>query len=207
MNNKSTWIGIAALVLAIAGGVWAFNQRENPDVVAARAVNKKMVAAFSDENVSMDDKMKLREEAQAANEKLSEEDRSQVQRDAWKSRGRQMESMIDDYLAIEDEDERNAYLDEQIEKFQGMRDQWKQMREKREAEAKERGEEPKEKKEGGRRGGGWYATKPGDKQGMMDRQRRSLDKSSPEQRAKFTEFFTALKERMEERGIESGWGK
>ena len=41
----------------------------------------------------------------------------------------------------------------------------------------------------------------------MERQRRSLDKSSPEQRAKFTEFFTALKERMEERGIESGWGK
>ena len=54
MKNKPTWIGIGALVLAIAGGVWAFNQRENPDVVAAREVNKKMVAAFQDDKVSSD---------------------------------------------------------------------------------------------------------------------------------------------------------
>ena len=202
MKNRTTWIGIATLILAIAGGVWAFNQQENPDVVAAREVNKKMAAAFTDENVSSDERMKLMEESRKANEKLSEEDRNRVRREAWKSRGQQMEATIDEYLALDNEKDRNAFLDEQIEKWQGMREQWKEAKEKRESEARERGEKPAE---GGNRGG-WSRPKPGDKEGMMNLQRKRLDNSTPEQRAKFSEYFMALKQRMEDRGMET-WGR
>ncbi len=203
MNNKSTWIGIGALVLAIAGGVWAFNQRENPDVVAAREVNKKMAEAFSDENISSEDKMKLYEESRKANEKLSDDERNKVRREAWKGRGKQMEATIDDYLALDNEKDRNAFLDEQIEKWQGMREQWKGMKKKREAEAKAEGKKPEDR--AGR--GGWSPPKPGDKEGAMNMQRRMMDKTSPEQRAKFSEYFMALKQRMEDRGMDTGWGR
>ena len=205
MKNKSTWIGIGALVLAIAGGVWAFNQRENPDVVAAREVNKKMVAAFQDDKVSSDERMKLREEAEKANEKLSDEERKKVRREAGKGWGRQMETTMDEYFAIEDEGERNAYMDEQIDRFQSMKDEWKKAREKRDAEAKANGEEPKEKKDGYR--GGWSAPKPGDKEGMLNMQRKMQEKTSPEQRAKYSAFFKAYRERMEERGMDTSWGR
>ena len=203
MKKKSTWIGIGALVLAIAGGVWAFNQRENPDVAAAREVNKKMMDAFKDENASMDDKMKLRDEARKANEKLSDEERQKVRREAGKGWGNQMETTMDDYFALEDEGAKDKFMDEQIDKFQQMGEQFRKMREKREAEAKERGEEPKER---GNRGG-WGAPKPGDKDGMMNMQRKMMDKTSPQQRARYSAFFKAYRERMEERGIESPWGK
>ena len=94
-------------------------------------------------------------------------------------------------------------MDEQIDKLEKMKDQWRKMREKRDAEARDRGEKTEER---GNRGG-WAAPKPGDKEGMMKMQRNMMDKTSPEQRARYSAFFKAYRERIEERGIESSWGR
>ena len=203
MKNKTTWMAIAAAVLAIAGGAWAFSQRENPDVAAALAVNKKAMAAFKDDKMSMDERMKLRDEAEKANEKLNDEEKKKVRREARKGWSNQMETTMDDYFALDDEAEKNEFMDEQIDKLEKMKDQWRKMREKRDAEARDRGEKTEER---GNRGG-WAAPKPGDKEGMMNMQRNMMDKTSPEQRARYSAFFKAYRERMEERGIESSWGR
>ena len=204
MKNKWTWVGIIVLVVAVAGGVWAFSQRENPELARARDASKKAMEAFSNDNLSADEKMKLMEQSREAAKNLSEDQRREIRREGWKARSGEMMKRIDEFLAIEDDNSRNEFLDREIDRFQEMRDQWREMRKKRESENEANGQS---NREGDRGRGGWGRVQPGDKEGMLNRQRGMLDRSSPEQRAKFTEYFTAIKARMEARGMDTSWGR
>lgn len=206
MKNKKTWAALSALLIAIIGGaVWAMQNREDPEVTKAKEASKEIMAKFADENVSAADRVKAIQESRKVTENLSDEQRQEVRREGWQSMRGQMLVKIDDYLAIEDEGERNAFLDAEIDRWDEMRKEFGKMREQRKKEEGESGEAKGDKDRGGR--GGWGRPQAGDKEGMEDRSRRRLDSSSPEQRAKFTEYFTAIMKRREERGMSNDWGR
>ena len=203
MKNKWTWIGIVAALLMVGGGVWAYSLRDSPELVKAREANQKVMEAFKNDNVSMEDRMKLVDQAREAGKNLNEKEQENFRREARNARMGAMLQKMDEFFALEDENERNAFLDQEIERFQEMRNQWQARRKERES----KGEAEGESKGNDRGGRGWGRVQPGDKEGMLNRQRMMLDKSSPQQRAKFTEYFTAMRQRMESRGIEMPWGK
>ncbi len=215
MKKRATWISLAVMGLLItAGAVWAWKFREDPNVTKAREISNKLFDP--DSKLSSEDRGKLWQQARDATENLTEEQRREVRREGFQKMRQKMEERIDEYFALEDDDERNAFLDEEIQKWEDRRKEWEQRRKDDNAKPGEEGRRGGEAGRGGRgpggRGGPGGGRGPGgrgaggDKEGRKDRMRNMLDSTSPTQRAKFMEYMTAIKERREELGLPA-WGR
>lgn len=142
------------------------------------------------------DRERLRGEMRTMGEGLTEAQRREFGQAMFDSRRAEFTQRIDDYFALP-EDQRNAYLDDQIQQFEEMRKRWQ-------ANADRSGDG-----RGGRGGrGGWGGPwggggrgPGGDRENRDSWRRAMLDRTSPEERAKFMAYMEAVNERRKELGL------
>lgn len=201
MSDKRIWIaGAVVATLLIAGGLtWALYPRESKYVVQAQ----ELMAKMQDENLSQEDRQQLWQQFRELRESVPDDQREEVFRAAGEPWRRQFESRMREFASLP-ENERNAFLDQDIDRMETMRRQF----------------EERMRAGGGERGpGGGFGGGPGGPGGggnaegrqgrgnwtdetRTDRRRRRLDNTTPEQRAHMTEYFRAMNERRVERGLE-----
>ncbi len=215
VSRRKAWVASAAVVVVVAAGaviLWA-GFRGPPD--PAKQTSEQVLEYVASESFAkLSDSQKqdyltrAREEGRLdmrqvfRAEGLSDEQREQLSRnmaDAGRQRMRQMqEQVMDDYFELPPE-ERGEYLDRIIDRMRerpmrptgddarsGTTDRQDRTSAARDDESPSRGE--------GRRRGRTTAE-------MAERMKRRIEHSDPENRARFSEFMRALRERMEQRGI------
>ncbi len=210
MKINKKWLGIGGggflvVAAATAAVVYMVNQpAPPPDVQVATTQEAADYLASDDFRKLSDDKKqqfvsevfrsgKGRSVMREAHEKMTDEQR-QAFREAGRERfQKQMDERMDKYFKLPPE-ERVAYLDEAIDRMQEMRNRPRPPRPSSD-NANNSNANNQNRRRGGPGGGGRRHFSP-------DRMRNRLEHTSPERRAKFTEFFRAMQKRMKERGIE-----
>ena len=128
-------------------------------------------------------------------ENLDEEKKDQLRENLGEMFRERMRQRVEEYFELPQE-EREAFLDEMIDRMQQHRRQWEDRR------GPGRGRDgDRERRDGetGRNGPG-----PGGRGFTPDRMKSMLENTSPEDRAKFVEFHKDLRERLRERGLGRG---
>lgn len=133
-------------------------------------------------------------------DEMPEEQREQLRENIRGTMRQEFEQRINRYFELPEGPQRTEYLDRHIDETLARRHERAARRDERQVEQRTRPQEveddgERERREGDRRprrGGGF----------TVDRMRRRLEHSDPEMRAKFMEFLSAVRERMEERGID-----
>ncbi|MCP4249918.1 MAG: hypothetical protein GY778_22980 [bacterium] len=196
-QSRKIWPFCAVgLLLAVVAVVWGVSAQTEDDPAST------LPAELSVENLKAqmkDDPSKLRETMHR--DDLTEEQRRELHdnmRQVWRSG---MDERVDAYYAAATQEDRDKLLDEQIDEFQDRSKEWAKRRAEREKRRKEReaaGEKEGDEKESDRR----------DWRRERTREERKTDSESrnPDQMARRMGYFTALRKRMQERGIEGGWG-
>ena len=157
---------------------------------------KELFTQVRNPEISAEERDRLRTELRAMTENLDEGQREQVFREFGQSMRRQFTERIDKYFELP-EDQRVAYLDEQIREME----KWRQAREANRVEGGNgRGGQAGAPGRGGPPGGDRRGNRGDDGSGMSGR-RRMLDRTSAEERAKFTEYMQAMQERREQLGL------
>lgn len=201
--NRKTLLALTVIVLVIGGAAWAaayFGGESDLDRVRASASE---MFGNRDDDLSEEERRKQREDFRTQVESLSEEDRRELFND-WRQRSMErFEEHVDNLLAMSEE-ERDAALDEQIDREEAMRERWEQRRQERADSDQSQGNQPQA---GGDRGRGGWSRGPRDANSRNERRREMLDHTSPEFRAKMTEYRRLVKERRAERGLpdSGGW--
>jgi hypothetical protein len=175
-NRARLAISTFVVLLCGMGLAYWFFFWPDPRFIHAQELSRKLR-----ENISMDQRRQLSQEMRQVVEGLSQDQRRALARD----RRQEFEKQIAKYFTLPKE-ERNAYLDAQIDRMEEVRRQWQQgpINNPGIARSNTRSNDPDER----------------------DRRRRDrLDESTPEQRAEFAAFFQALRDRRLQRGL-PGWG-
>jgi hypothetical protein len=113
-----------------------------------------------------------------------------------------MKERMNKYFSLSDE-EKKAWLDEEIDRGEAMRKEWEKRRAERQANGQGGGQ-------GGGRGGfgqGQNGGNGGGPNGLGDRSRfrkDALNWSSPEERNQFSQYMQQLQQRRQQRGIKGG---
>jgi uncharacterized membrane protein YgcG len=204
--KRRIWIPIAIvlLLMIIAGATWAIRSREAPEVTEVRELAKKM---FDRENVTDEERSAIRERMREIGDELPEEQRREVFREMGNQFQQRMSEHIREFAALP-LGERNAFLDRDIARMEEMRKSWETRRRQRGDRSDRDGQRGRGDRGGGFRGPGGTGG-PGGRDGRprteedRDARRRArLDNRSVEDRAHMTEYFKAMNERREERGLE-----
>jgi hypothetical protein len=184
-------VGLVA-VLCIAWWWW----REDPALVAARETQARLAALG--ENATEAERRALWEQMRGQMGELTDEQRRALFRDRQGGFENRMQGMIDGYFAL-GEQQRQAYLDQQIRAMEKRRAEMQQRFAQRPPNGGERGGPPR----GDRPGGGGGERGPGGSGpgGGGGRGGARLDRSTPEQRAKSSAFFLAMEKRRKELGL------
>ena len=196
--NRKVWIPLLiGLVVVVGAGVaWAMWPREAPEVKQVQELANKM---FSEET-SEDERTELREQMRELRENIPEEKRREVFRAMGDQFRQRMTEHIREFAALPEE-ERDAFLDRDIDRFEQMRRSFEQQGG-REGE-RPRGEGGGRDGQAGRGGpGGPGGDRPRTEADREQRRRARLDNSSPEDRAYFMAYMQAINERRAERGLE-----
>ena len=202
--NKKTLLALTVIVLVVGGAAWAaayFGGESDLDRVRASASE---MFGDRDRDLSEEERRQQRDDFRAQVESLSEEDRRQLF-DDWRQKSMErFEGHVDNLLAMTEED-RNAALDEQIDREEAMRERFEQRRQERAQGDQSQGDQARGRGDRGR--GGWGGGSR-DANSRNERRREMLDHTSPEFRAKMTEYRRLVKERREARGLpdSGGWG-
>ena len=194
--NIKTLLALTVIVLVIGGAAWAaayFGGESDLDRVRASASE---MFGNRDDDLSEDERRKQREDCRTQVESLSEEDRRALFND-WRQRSMERFEEL-----ASSEEERDAALDEQIDREEAMRERWEQRRQERADSDQSQGDQTR-----GDRGRGGWSRGPRDANSRNERRREMLDHTSPEFRAKMTEYRRLVKERRAERGLpdSGGW--
>lgn len=204
MNKRTTAIIVAVLILLMAGGIWAWMRRPDPEVVRINKMQDDMLAKMEP------GKMPSREQFDSMRketDKLSENQRRQVMEHGMRNMQRAMDKQIDDYIEATPE-KKKQILDEHIKRMEDMR---KEME-------KHRGERPPGDRRGSAAGGGPGGGGPppggpggGGPGGPGGRNRspearsagfnQMLNHISPERRAKWSAFMSDMMKRRIELGL------
>jgi len=115
-----------------------------------------------------------------------------------------VEYQMEEYAALPEE-EKTAYLDEIIDRMEAMRpgmEQFRQQRQTQQAIERQNNPDVQQQTQQDRRGTGGSGRRTPDPARMRARSERG----TPEQRAKFMQFFTALHSRAQQRGIQMPGG-
>ena len=187
-RRRTALLGVVAL-LAAGGAAWALWDR---DLDVAMADPNEVARAFNENRDAMTDV-----DRRAAMDRmgtLSDEEKATLDPDAqrmarWAGFRQQAQETVDNYFKTP-LDQREAYLDETIDRLQEMRKEMEKRRAERQAEreaAGEAGQRPDRGERGGR-GGGWGGRDGGNSANQAQR----------------VEFMAALMKRANERGIDFG---
>lgn len=206
LTRKRLIIGGAVLagVLLLAGGglAWLLSEPSVPPEPPTDDPKQLVEIMASKQFASLNDQQKQaymqklagegspRQAFRAARE-LPDEQRQQFRENVGSMMRQQFEQRIDAYFALAPE-QRDAYLDEQIDQMQAHRQQRQARRAEQTTSSGETGSDAQRRprRDGPRRGF------------TPDRMKRRIEHSDPERRAKFMEYMKAMRERMEARGIE-----
>ena len=206
-KQKATWITLTSLLFigAVSASVYGWKMYKNQRVVAEA---KELQAKMFDENTSREDRSKLWEEMRERRDNMSDAERQafgKQMRDAMKQR---MMQQIDQYFELP-ENERVAYLDQEIQRQEERRREWEERRREREANGEtggrgDRGDGGGQAGRGGRGGPGGGGD-PAERARRRDEFRRRIrDNTTPEERAKFQAYREAIETRREELGLPPG---
>lgn len=197
-----------AVVLAIAGGVWGYSAWSGDVSSAANAVPPELTVEAL--KTQMDDPGKLMQTVRQTmrRDDLTEEQRREVRRnmrEVWQST---MDERVDKYFAAATEKDKNVVLDRQIDEFQERMKGWEARRREREQEREARGrdgdadgQQTTESRDERRRRWGRFA-------GSQTREQRKArsEARDPDRTARRMVYFTAMRKRASERGVEMRWG-
>lgn len=206
--RKSVWISIVVVLLLLVGGAitWALSDRPDPVVEEARRMRQ---LVFSPESRELPDeeRRELREQLTQIYENMTAEQRQEVRRQGREHGMQRMRERMKKYFALSDE-EKVAYLDEEVDSMEERRQRWEQ----RNVEGRggpglgRRGNG--QAQAGNRRGGEGSGGPRGDRgrtrsaEDRSERRRGMLDRTTAKQRAQFTAYFEDLNQRRKERGLE-----
>ncbi len=188
MKSKRLWICLAAAGVITAAGVltYAFWPARAPEPTGE---NSEQVVKFitSDAFAKLSDDKKQAYLRQAgwgvfrqARENLSDEERERLRKNVGGVFRQRIASRVDEYFELPAE-QRTAYLDEMINRM---------------------GQRPRFRRPPGESSDGSSSGRPR-RRGRFTPQRlkRMIENTSPEQRAKFTQFMKDMRQRREELGI------
>ncbi len=195
-------IGSVLAVLLLGGlGFYVWANRTDPEIARFQELSQQVFQANATQSDA--DRERLRTEWREAQENLSESQRRQAFEEMGRSMRRRFTETIDAYFELPPE-KRVAYLDEQIRQMEEMRKNWARNRQDRPGGGGTGGP-PRGGSGGG--GPGFGRGGPGgrDENGMSGR-RRMLDATTPEQRAKFQQYFKAVSDRRKQLGLEEMGG-
>jgi hypothetical protein len=180
-------LSIAALICLLVSGTaawywWPRTPPADPQVQEAKALQTKLAASFTKStNVDVKETVKSMTELRDSMEKMTPEQRRKV----MTGPGGPMSFMrreAEEFAELPLE-KRNEFLDKRIEQME------KFMKAMREMGGRPMGPPP-----GGPRG-------PSTPESRLDRSREMLNRTTPEDRALFSEYFTALMARRQELGL------
>jgi hypothetical protein len=122
--------------------------------------------------------------------KMSDEDKKQLRENVGSVFRTMMKERINKYSELSTKEEKNAYLDEMIDKMAAGRKERDKSRTPMSAEDKKKREERRAER--------------GKRTPSLDRIKSRIETSDPKERAQWTEFRIDMRKRMEERGISMG---
>jgi uncharacterized membrane protein YgcG len=195
---------VVVVLLSVGLGVYWWRSGPAPDPAVERVVAMQaQIMPAEGKRPSVDQQVAAMTEMGKNMRELSPDQRRQVfERSGFRERIRHD---LDTYFELPEE-KRKAFLDEKIDEMERMRKVFEKMRE-------------QNAKNGGAAGGGPFGGGPGGggpggggnnasgsdapRPTRHERMRGMLDSTTPEERAKGAEFFSALMKRREERGLPS----
>lgn len=200
-------IGVLTLLLVAGAAIWASRSGEAPEVTEMKQLANQIMD--TDANASDEERQKTGERMRELRENMTQEQRREVG-NVFRER---MFQRTREFAALPEE-ERNAFLDEDIDRMEQMRQRFRDR-----GDRGGRGGGPgAEGGRGGQRGGGEGRGGEGrggrgDRANMTEeerdsRRRQRTDSISPEDKAYMGEYFKAIAARREERGMEPmQWGR
>lgn len=196
--SKVKLLVLTCLVLLIgAGSVWGWSYfRGDPQMAKVKEMGSQLFSEAS-RDLPREERHKQWDSFRKEVDALTDEQRDALRREQMGRFSERMEEHLDEFLALSAE-ERTAQLDEQIDQMEERRQEWEQRRAEGDRDGR-RGE--------GRRGGWDRGGRSNDPNARNERQLRRLDATTPELRAKMTEYRRLMNDRRRERGLpESHWG-
>jgi hypothetical protein len=207
MSRTKWWVLVVVLAMAAGGATWAFwpNGEQGPskEVVALQDQMQKLRETGANLNAQQRDA--LRGQIRQQIEALPPEQRRQLFESGRERFRQQMMQHIDEYLNVPPA-QRNAILDRHIDEMEQRMRQWRQSRGQggpRPGAGRGPGGPP-----GPRVASAGSIGRPRGPRGPAftpeqrnERRRRRLDATTPEQRAKVSEYIRAIRERRKERGL------
>ncbi|MDZ4780689.1 MAG: hypothetical protein SGJ19_10585 [Planctomycetia bacterium] len=194
---------IAITLLLVLGGAWYWF-RVDPELAKARALQSQLAALG--ENASWDERRVLMEQMRGQMEQLTDEQRRELFQNMRAPFQERMRAAVDGYFAVPDA-QRRAYLDQQIREMEKRRAEMQQRFAQRPPSGENRGPNGGGFPGGGGRGGPPSGdTRDGGRGGAGGgpgggRERAMLDHSTPTERARSTEYFSAMEKRRKELGL------
>lgn len=189
MKQKKV-LAVLLLVAVSAAVAWAF-WPTGPDPQLAKVVELQELAFKPDAKATPEERRKTFEQLRTEAEKLTPEQRGELMRTNPPPFMREMQKTINDFAELP-EDKRKEFLDKQIDRMESRR------------------KEMQKRFAGGTPGGGLGGSPPGggrggfggsDPQRRQEMQKKMLDNTSPDDRAKFGLFFREMSQRRQERGM------
>jgi hypothetical protein len=179
-------LSVVAVVCLLLGGTatwywWPRTPPPDPQVQEARALQTKLAASFTqttDVKETIQSMGKLRESM----EKMTPEQRREVMEGPGGPR-EMMRRDAEEFVSLP-LDKRNAFLDKRIDQMEKFMAAMRQSG---------NGGPPRGERPQGNPGGGGRT--------RLERSRDMLNRTNPEERALFSEYFSALMERRKERGL------
>jgi len=122
---------------------------------------------------------------------LTDDQRRQAFRNMREVRRKMMQARMSEYFDATSDEEKQAILDEQIDEFAKMREQWRQRREERDANGNDDRERMRE----------LFQSRT-----QQERKAQSEDRN-PDETARSMAYFSAMRSRMSQRGMSMGGGR
>lgn len=186
MDKRTTVVAVLLLVVLVAAGVAYFRSgpKQDPQVAKALETQSKIAKVMIDGG-SRKDRQKAFEDMRGEMKNLDENQRKQVFQEGMSNFARKFDERLKDYFDLPPE-KRVAFLDKDIKRMEDMR--------KEAMAARANGEGPPRGPGGGGKGSL-------DGKSRDEFRRNMLNKTSPDQRARMTEYMQDLQRRRQQLGL------
>lgn len=187
-HSPKAWVVTTVAVLALGGTGWALMRSgapAGPAIPSELSVDALKAQAKEDPGKMMGT---IRETMRR--DDLTDEQRRQIGENMRKVWEDTMQERVDEYYAAAGDEERKQILDRQIDEFEERRKEWQARR-------------AEEEKKGGKDGaqGGPFAGGPGSQ--TREERKERAESRNPDQMARQMAYFSAMRQRMGERGIKA----
>ncbi len=194
-------VGFSVLVLVALTGWWALVPASDPELEKVRQLRTKLE---TEEELPEEKRRETFEELRETIQRLPPEKKEQARGEMREMFQARITKTVEEYFALP-EDQRVGFLDRHIEEME----KWMAQRRQREQERQQAAQEANQQEgQAGAKGEQAGSAGPGGRRGRnlsederRQRRNRRLNNTTPELRAKFTEFFTAIQQRRRERGL------